>query len=79
MARNQTGESIKRAAIEQDVNSREDFFLSIELGDGRTRPVGDEEFIAVTPKGPVRRDREQKGRDHGERQAGGARWPEPDG
>lgn len=55
---NQTGENIKGAAIEQDVNIKEDFLLNMELGGGRTRLVGDEEFIAVTPKGPVHRDRE---------------------
>ena len=45
----QTGESIKKAAIEQDVTIREDFLLSIELGGGRTRLVGDEESIEVRP------------------------------
>ena len=45
----QTGESIKKAAIEQDVNIKEDFLLSIELGGGRTRLIGDEEFIEVQP------------------------------
>lgn len=46
----QTGESIKKAAVEQDVDIKEDFLLSIELGGGRTRLVGDDEFIEVTPK-----------------------------
>ena len=45
----QTGERIKKAAIEQDVNIKEDFLLSIELGGGRTRLVGDDEFIEVQP------------------------------
>ena len=45
----QTGESIKKAAIEQDVNIKEDFLLSIELGGGRTKLVGDDEFIEVHP------------------------------
>ena len=45
----QTGVNIKKAAIEQDVNIKEDFLLSIELGGGRTRLVGDEEFIEVKP------------------------------
>ena len=43
----QTGESIKKSAIDQAVNIVEDFVLSIELGGGRTRLVGDEEFIEV--------------------------------
>ena len=43
----QTGESIKKSAIDQAVNIMEDFVLSIELGGGRTRLVGDEEFIEV--------------------------------
>ena len=42
-----TGESIKKAAIDQGVNIKEDFVLSIELGGGRTRLVGDNEFIDV--------------------------------
>ena len=43
----QTGESIKKAAIEQDVNIKDDFLLSIELGGGRTKLVGDDEYIEV--------------------------------
>ena len=43
----QTGESIKKAAIDQRVNIRRDFVLSIELGGGRTKLVGDDEFIEV--------------------------------
>lgn len=45
----QTGESIKKAAIEQGVNIREDFVLSIELGGGKTDLVGDAQFIEVHP------------------------------
>ena len=45
----QTGESIKKAAIEQEVNIKQDFVLSIELGGGKTRLVGDDEFIEVHP------------------------------
>ena len=43
----QTGASVKKAAIEQDVNIKEDFVLSIELGGGKTKLVGDEEEIVV--------------------------------
>ncbi len=43
----QTGASIKKAAIEQDVNIKEDFVLSVELGAGKTRLVGDGEEIEV--------------------------------
>ena len=43
----QTGASIKKAAIEQDVNIKEDFVLSIELGGGKTQLVGDDEEIEV--------------------------------
>ena len=43
----QTGASIKKAAIEQDVQIKEDFVLSIELGGGRTKLVGDDEQIQV--------------------------------
>ena len=39
----QTGASVKKAAIEQDVNIKEDFVLSIELGGGKTKLVGDDE------------------------------------
>ena len=45
----QTGESIKKAAINQGVNIKEDFVLSIELGGGKTKLVGDGEFIEVHP------------------------------
>ena len=43
----QTGASIKKAAIEQDVNIKEDFVLSIELGGGKTDLVGEDEEIEV--------------------------------
>ena len=43
----QTGESIKKAAIDQGVNIKEDFVLSIELGGGKTKLVGDNEVIEV--------------------------------
>ena len=45
----QTGETIKKAAIEQGVNIQQDFVLSIELGGGKTQLVGDDEFIEVKP------------------------------
>ena len=45
----QTGESIKKAAIEQGVNIKQDFVLSIELGGGKTDLVGDDQFIEVHP------------------------------
>ena len=43
----QTGASVKKAVIEQDVNIKEDFVLSIELGGGKTQLVGDDEEIEV--------------------------------
>ena len=43
----QTGASVKKASIEQDVNIKEDFVLSLELGGGRTKLVGDDEEIVV--------------------------------
>ena len=43
----QTGASIKKAAVEQGVNVKEDFILSIELGGGKTKLVGDGEEIVV--------------------------------
>ena len=45
----QTGESIKKAAINQGVNIKEDFVLSIERGGGKTDLVGNDEFIEVHP------------------------------
>ena len=41
----QMGESIKKAAIDQGVNIKEDSVLSIELGGGKTKLIGDDEFI----------------------------------
>ena len=46
----QTGGSIKKAAIEQGVNIKDDFVLSIELGGGKTKLVGDDEEIEVYPE-----------------------------
>ena len=43
----QTGASVKKAAVEQDVNIKEDFVFSIELGGGKTKLVGDNEEIVV--------------------------------
>ena len=43
----QTGASVKKAAIEQDVNIKEDFVLSIELGGGKTELIGDDQEIEV--------------------------------
>lgn len=43
----QTGARLKKLAIEQDVNIQEDFILSIELGGGKTKLVGDDEEIIV--------------------------------
>ena len=43
----QTGASIKKAAIEQGVNIKEEFVLSIELGGGKTNLVGDDEYFEV--------------------------------
>ena len=45
----QTGASVKKAAIEQGLRIAEDFVLSVELGDGKTKPVGDDEKITVRP------------------------------
>ena len=43
----QTGSSVKKAAIEQDANIKEDFVLSIELGGGKTELIGDDQEIEV--------------------------------
>ena len=43
----QTGASVKKAAIEQGVNIKESFVLSIELGGGKTKLVGDDEEIEI--------------------------------
>jgi hypothetical protein len=57
-SREATGIEIKRAAIAQGVAIQEDFVLSIEIGERKSRIVGDEEvvklhhgsrFIAVAP------------------------------
>ena len=45
----QTGESIKKAAIEQGVNIKQGFVLSIERGGGKTDLVGDDQVIEVHP------------------------------
>ncbi len=42
-----TGESVKKAAIDQDVQIKEDFVLSIELSDGKTKLIGDDDEIEV--------------------------------
>ena len=43
----QTGESIKKAAIEQGVRIQTDFVLSIERGGGKTEIIGDDDVIHV--------------------------------
>lgn len=43
-----TGTGIKKAAIEQNVNIKQEFVLSIELGGGKTKLVGDDEEIEVS-------------------------------
>lgn len=43
----QTGASVKKAAIEQGVDIKQDFVLSIELGGGKTDIVGDDDEIEV--------------------------------
>ena len=43
----QTGESIKKAAIEQGVRIQADFVLSIERGGGKTEIIGDNDVIHV--------------------------------
>jgi hypothetical protein len=45
----QTGLSIKKAAIAQGVAIQLDFVLSIELGGGKTRLIGDDDRIEVHP------------------------------
>ncbi len=45
-----TGRAVKQAAIDQGVQIGPDFILTMELGGGRTRTVGDDEVITVTPK-----------------------------
>lgn len=46
---NQTGLSIKQAAIAQGVNIQLDFVLSIERGGGKTELIGDNDRITVRP------------------------------
>ena len=43
----QTGSSIKKAAIDQDVSIELDFVLSIERDGGKTELIGDEQYITV--------------------------------
>ena len=43
----QSGSSIKKAAIKQDVDIKQDFVLSIEKGGGKTDLIGDNEEIFV--------------------------------
>ena len=45
----QTGESIKKAAIDQGVDIKPSFVLNRELGGGRTEVVGNDQFIEVRP------------------------------
>ena len=45
--RNQTGLSLKQAAIAQKVPIQLDFVLSIELGGGKTELIGDADHIKV--------------------------------
>lgn len=45
-----TGGLVKQAAIAQGVQIGPEFILTMELGGGRTRTVGDDEVITVTPK-----------------------------
>ena len=45
----QTGLSVKEAAIQQRVNIKRDFVLSIERGDGKTDLIGDNQSIHVRP------------------------------
>ncbi len=45
----QTGESIKKAAIEQGMRIQADFVLSIECGGGKTKIIGGEDVIEVKP------------------------------
>jgi hypothetical protein len=45
----QTGLSIKEAAIAQGIPIQLDFILSIELGGGKTKLIGDDDRIEVHP------------------------------
>lgn len=43
----QTGLALKKAAIEQGVDIKEDFILSLELGGGKTRLIGNDQEVEV--------------------------------
>ena len=45
----QTGLTIKKVAIDQGVNIKSDFVLSVELGGGKTELIGDDQEIEVKP------------------------------
>ena len=45
-----TGLAIKQAAIEQGVRIQLDFVLSEEIGERRTRIIGDDEVVTVHPR-----------------------------
>ena len=45
--KDQTGLSIKQAAIDQKVPIKLDFVLSLELGGGKTEIIGDDQHIKV--------------------------------
>lgn len=49
IGKEQTGLSIKEAAISQGVKIKVDFVLSVEKGDGKTSVVGDADPIDVHP------------------------------
>ena len=49
-----TGQEIKQAAIDQGVKIQQDFILSEELPDGRTRIVGDQESVTVNNESKFR-------------------------
>lgn len=45
-----TGLAVKQAAVEQGVQIGLDFVLTMELGGGQTRTVGDDDVITVNPQ-----------------------------
>ena len=45
-----TGLAVKQAAVDQGVQIGLDFVLTMELGGGRTRTVGDDDVITVNPQ-----------------------------
>jgi len=47
--REQTGKSIKQAAIAQGVAIQMDFVLSIEKGGGKTELIGDDQRVMLHP------------------------------